>query len=111
VKSYKRSERVAEFIQQELAMLILRKRDNPLFAGVTITHLRMSPDLSYAKVFVMVLDKEKISETIEALNEAANFFQRMLFKKVSMRGVPKLHFVYDESIMRAEKLSALIDQA
>ena len=111
MKSYKRSDQVAELMQRELAIIIQRKKDNLLFTGVTITCLRMSPDLSHAKVFITILDETKISETLAALNKAAKFLQCLLFKQVSIRGVPKLHFVYDESITRGRKLSALIDKA
>lgn len=111
MKPYKRSDRVADLIKRELAVMIQRKRDNPLFSGVTITHLRISPDLSQATVFFTVLEKEKANETLEILNRAADFFRRSLFKKVRLRNVPKLHFKYDESIARGQKLSALIDKA
>jgi len=111
VKPYKRSDRVADLIKRELAVMIQRKKDNPLFSGVTITYLRISPDLSQATVFFTVLDKEKVKETLEALNRAAGFFHRSLFKSVRLRRIPKLHFKYDESIASGQKLSALIDKA
>lgn len=111
MKPYKHSERVADLVKRELAIIIQRKKDNPLFSGVTITYLRISPDLSQATVFFTVLDKERVNETLEALNRAAGFFHRLLFKSLKVRRVPKLHFIYDESIAHGQKLSALIDQA
>jgi ribosome-binding factor A len=111
VKPYKRSDRVADLVKRELAVMIQRKKDNPLFSGVTITYLRISPDLSQGIVFFTVLNKEKANETLEALNRAAGFFHRLLFKSLKVRRVPKLHFKYDESIARGQKLSALIDEA
>ena len=110
MKSYKRTERVADLVMRELATIIQRNKDDPLLAGVTITHVRVSPDLSHAKVFVTVLDQKKISDTLDALNKAAGFLQHILCKKVNLRATPKLHFIYDESIIRGQELSALIDR-
>jgi ribosome-binding factor A len=110
VKSYKRTERVADLVMRELAIIIQRTKDDPLFAGVTITHVRLVPDFSHAKVFVTVFDQQKIKDTLAALNKAAGFLQHILSQKVNLRTTPKLYFVYDESIIRGQKLSDLIDE-
>lgn len=110
MKSYKRTERVADLVMRELAIIIQRTKDNPLFTEVTVTHVRISPDLSHAKIFITVFNKENLNNTLNALNESAGFFQHILSQKVNLRITPKLHFVYDESIIHGQELSNLIDR-
>ncbi|MCK4609348.1 MAG: 30S ribosome-binding factor RbfA [Gammaproteobacteria bacterium] len=111
MKSYKRTDRVADLIMQELATIIQCSRSNPLFTRVTITHVRLSPDFSYAKVFFTVFKEEELKQTLADLQDAAGYFQHILSSKVSLKKLPKLHFVYDESVVRGRELSSLIDKA
>lgn len=110
MKSYKRSERVGDLIMQELAIIIQRQKENPLFAEVTVTHVKLAPDFSHAKVYITIFNKEKITETLNLLNEAAKFLQHQLSQKLNLRTTPKLHFVYDESIVHGQKLAELIEK-
>ena len=110
MKPYKRTERVADLIMRELAVIIQCSKEHPLFAEATVTHVRISPDLSYAKIFITMFNKEKISDTLDALNEASGFLRHILSQKVNLRITPKLYFVYDESIIRGQELSNLIDR-
>ena len=109
MKSYKRQDRVASLIMRELATIILYEQIDPLFRAVTITAVRVSPDLAYAKVFVTVLDETKTEETVAALNKNKPLLQHLLAKKVKLRAVTRLDFVYDESIEHARKMHKLID--
>jgi ribosome-binding factor A len=111
VKSYKRQDRVASLIMRELAIIILHEQIDPLFRAVTITSARVSSDLSYAKIFVTVLDEAKTDETVKALNKSSSLLQHLLAKKVKLRAVTKLGFVYDASIEHARKMNKLINTA
>jgi len=111
VKSYKRQDRVASLIMRELATIMIREKISPIFSKITITSVRVSPDLVHAKVFVTVWDKERIDEAMKELDENVYLLQHLLVKKLNLRVATKLHFVYDTSIEYASKMSELIDKA
>jgi ribosome-binding factor A len=76
---------------------------------VTITSVDVSPDLSHAKIFFTLLNKEHLKETLQGLQRAASFLRSQLSKRMSMYTTPELRFVYDESVERGDHLSRLID--
>lgn len=111
-KEFSRAQRVADEIQRELAQLIQREVRDPRFGMVTISAVKVSKDLSYAKVYVTVLgDEVKTTEVVKALNKAAGFFRSLLARTMRLRVAPGLHFVYDSSVASGVKISALIDEA
>jgi len=105
--------RVGEMIKQSLSMIFLReetKIPDLDTKSVTVTEVRMSPDLKTAKIFVIPLggkDKEKI---IEKLKEFSFVIRKVLSKKIIMKFLPKLYFVKDDSFDYAEKIENLIKQ-
>lgn len=111
VNQFRRLDRVADRIKRELAVLIQQKSEDPRFFKVTLIDIDLSPDLSYAKVFFTILGDVDKKALTDALNSASGFFRHLLAKRVNIRRVPQLHFVYDESIEQGQRLSALIDSA
>lgn len=65
---------------------------------VTITAVKVTSDLSYAKVYFTVLDNSKKEDIQKALNQASGFIRTKLFDRIDIRHMPKLEFVYDDSI-------------
>ena len=104
-----RPQKVADLIQRELADLLRREVRDPRVGMVTLTAVDVSPDLSYAKVFFTILEKEKQSETTDALQRAAGFLRSQLARRMKMYTTPELRFAYDESVERGGHLSQLID--
>jgi len=102
---------VADLIQRELSDLLRREVRDPRVGMVTLTSVDVSPDLSHAKVFFTLLQKEKIDETAQALQRAAGFLRSQLAHRMKMYTTPELRFVYDESVERGDHLSRLIDSA
>jgi ribosome-binding factor A len=76
---------------------------------LTITSVDVSPDLSHAKVFITLLQKEKVEDTLQGLQRAAGFLRSQLAHRMKMYTTPELRFVYDESVERGDHLSRLID--
>ena len=76
---------------------------------ITITSVDVSPDMSHAKVFFTVLQKEHLEETRQGLRKAAGFLRTKLAKRINMYTTPELRFEYDESVERGDRLSRLID--
>ena len=104
-----RPQKVADLIQRELSDLLRREVRDPRVGMVTLTSVDVSPDLSHAKVFFTILEKDKKDETTKGLQRAASFLRSQLSHRMSMYTTPELRFVYDESVERGDRLSQLID--
>jgi ribosome-binding factor A len=104
-----RPKKVADLIQRELAGLIRLELRDPRVGMVTITSVDVSPDLSHAKVFVTLLQKEKLEDTLQGLQRAAGYLRSQLARRMKLYTTPELRFVYDESVERGDHLSQLID--
>ena len=105
--------RVGEMIKQALGMLFIReeaKLPNLSTKEITVTEVRMSPDLKTAKIFVMPLGGKNAEEIIEKLKEFSFVIRKVLSKKIVMKFLPKLYFVKDDSFDYAEKIENLIKQ-
>ena len=105
--------RVGEMIKQALGMVFIRdesKLPNLSTKEITVTEVRMSPDLKTAKIFVMPLGGKNADEIIEKLKEFSFVIRKVLSKKIVMKFLPKLYFVKDESFDYAEKIEKLIKQ-
>ena len=105
--------RVGEMIKQALGMLFIRdeaKLPNISTKEITVTEVRMSPDLKTAKIFVMPLGGKNAEKIIEKLKEFSFVIRKVLSKKIVMKFLPKLYFVKDESFDYAEKIEKLIKQ-
>ena len=105
--------RVGEMIKQALGILFIRdeaKIPNLSTKEITVTEVRMSPDLKTAKIFVMPLGGKNTEEIIEKLKIASFMIRKVLSKKIIMKFLPKLFFVKDDSFDYAEKIENLIKQ-
>ena len=113
-KEYSRTERVADYLQRELAGLIQHEVRDPRVGMVSITGVNVSRDLGHAKVYYTSLESdssEEAAETTEALNRAAGFMRSALSRDSSMRSVPQLRFYFDSSVGRGRDLEDLIRRA
>jgi ribosome-binding factor A len=108
--NFKRTDRIAEMIQRKLAQIIpLEVRDPRLKGIITISAVKVAADLGHAKVYFTVLNDEKTLVTT-ILNAAASYLRSALARSITLRTVPQLHFIYDESIEYGENLSRLIEK-
>jgi len=106
-----RPQRLGDLIQRDLSELIRLELRDPRVGMITITSVDVSPDMSHAKVFFTVLEKEKLQQTLEGLSRSAGFLRSQLAKRIKMYTTPGLRFAYDESVERGDRLSRLIDAA
>ena len=105
--------RVGEMVKQALGMIFLReeaKLPNLQTKEITVTEVRMSPDLKTAKAFVLPLGGKNTQEAIDILKEFSFVIRKVLSKKITMKFLPKLLFVKDDSFDYAEKIENLIKQ-
>ena len=110
-KDFPRHQRIGDQIQRELAELIRSEIKDPRLSPIiTVAEVRVTPDLSSAKVFISVLD-DKGEESVTILNNAAGFLRAKLGRLLHLRVIPELQFIYDTTAESGERLSALIDEA
>jgi ribosome-binding factor A len=109
-KSYPRSRRVAQQIQRALSELLRREVRDPRLGMVTLTEVRVSNDLSHARVYYSVLGAER-EQAQEVLDAAADLLRGPLGRALRLRHSPELSFVPDELIEGGARMSALIKQA
>lgn len=114
MREFKRTDRVADQLQKELAVLIQREVKDPRLGMITVSGVEVSRDLGYADVYVTLLGEqegERIKENLQVLKHAAGFLRSQIAKRIKLRHVPELRFHYDESVVRGQQLSSLIDEA
>ena len=104
-----KSERIASDMQREISSIILFESKDKDFKDVTITHVDVTNDLSFAKVYFTTMNEDK--KFIENdLNNAASYFRRNLSQKLDIRHTPEIKFIYDESIEYGQKIEKIIEQ-
>ncbi len=106
-----RNSRLAEQIRRELSVIIQMDMRDPRLGMVSISAVELSKDMSFAKIYFTVLAVEDKEITAQVLNKSAGFLKKQLSDRMLIRVLPKLNFVYDESVERGRKLSSLIDEA
>ena len=105
--------RVGEMIKQSLGMIFVRneaKVPNLETNSITVTEVKMSPDLKIAKAYVLPLGGEGAEEKINKLKEYSFLVRKTLSKKIFMKFLPKIIFTKDDSFEYAEKIENLIKQ-
>ena len=105
--------RVGEMIKQALSMIFLREESKISdldTKSITVTEVRMSPDLKVAKVFVIPLGGKDADKAIDKLKEFSFVIRKVLSKKITVKFMPKVFFVNDNSFDYAEKIENLIRQ-
>ena len=105
--------RVGEMIKQALSMIFLReetKISDLDTKSITVTEVRMSPDLKTAKIFIIPLGGKNTDNVINKLKEFSFVIRKVLSKKIVLKFLPKLFFVHDDSFDYAEKIENLIRQ-
>lgn len=113
-REFTRSERVADALQRELAQLIRQEMGDPRVALANVTGVDVSRDLATAKVHINYVEEREAAERdagIKVLNNAAGFLRTQLAKRMQLRIVPSLKFIYDDTGRRGQELSALIARA
>lgn len=113
-KEYTRSDRVADVVQRSLARLIPSEIRDPRLGIVNINSVDVARDLTMAKVYVTFVgqnDLQACRTSVEILNKAANFLRTLVGKDLTTRITPRIQFYFDESSVRGQVLSNLIDRA
>ena len=105
--------RVGEMIKQAVSLIFIRgeaKIPNLETNIITVTEVRMSPDLKSAKAYVLPLGGKDSKVTIDILTEFSYKVRKALSKRIEMKFLPKISFIEDQSFEYAEKIEKLIKQ-
>ena len=102
---------MADLIRAELASLLAREVHDPGIGFVTLTRVRVSPDLQQARVYYTALGDEKSRRNTErALGRAAGFLRRQIGARLRLKRTPELTFHYDESIAGQDRIEQLLSE-
>lgn len=105
-----RIKRLNHAFMEEISMILMEEVRDENLKFVTITGCDITNDLSYAKVYFTVLDKDKKEKVLEDINNAASFIRGKLSERIEIRHTPELKFIYDDSIEYGEKIEKIIDK-
>ncbi len=104
-----RPDRVGEQIRQELSQIIAQQVHDPGVGFITLTRVKVTPDLQLARVLYTVMgDEKQKKETVKALERAIPFLRRQIGSRVRLRRVPDLQFFYDESIEHQDRIEQIL---
>ena len=107
-KSFNRIDRIAAQMRRDLGELVhgaVREHGLP---SVSVSDVEVTRDLAHAKVFVTALEPGRAKEAVAALKELAREFRFQLGRRMRIRSLPELHFQYDDSVDRGERIDALL---
>lgn len=111
-KDFPRTLRVADQIQRELADLIRLEVKDPRVGMVTLTGVEVTSDYMHAKVFFTLLGTAAQQDAaVRGLRHAAGFLRGQIGRRIKLHTIPELHFIFDESVERGDRLSQLIARA
>ncbi|OUR64194.1 ribosome-binding factor A [Methylophaga sp. 42_25_T18] len=114
-REFSRTNRISEVVMRELAQMIQLELSDPRVGMVTVSHVDVTSDLKYAKVFITRLNgfdsDQDVKECLKGLSNAAGFLRRGLAKRVELRAIPELRFLYDKSLEHGFHMDDLIAKA
>lgn len=106
-----KQERTAGRIHKILSEVLLREMSDPRLLGTTVTEVKLDRELRHANIYVGAIEgAERERDVIEALEHAHGFLRREIAQRMRLRSVPQLHFHWDPTIERAERLNQLFDE-
>jgi len=104
-----KNERIAQIIKKEISDIIQFSLKDERVGFVTVTDVEVTKDMSYAKIYINILDKEeKINSRFEHIKKAKGFIRSELAKRMSTYKVPDLIFVIDNSLQKGNKIDDII---
>ncbi len=101
--------RIDEELKKELSQIISYELKNPDATGmISVTRVKTTPDLKYAKVYISMLNSNSKEKTIEALKKSSGYMRSQLAKRVNLRITPELVFEEDDSMEYGMKIDSIL---
>ena len=107
-KSFHRTDRVSAQLRRELGTLVREAVAEHGLPSVSVSDVEVTRDMAHAKVFVTALQSERADEAMKGLKAVAHEIRFRLARAVKLRHVPELHFHYDDSVDRGERIDYLL---
>lgn len=101
--------RIEEEYRKELSQIISYELKNPNVTGmISVTKVKVTNDLKYAKVYVSILNSKNIKETLAGLKKSSGFVRSELAKRVNLRNTPEIVFELDDSLEYGAKIDSIL---
>lgn len=107
-KSFYRSDRVSAQLRRELGTIVHQAVREHALPSVSVSDVEVTRDLAHAKVFVTALQQERSAEAVKSLKALTPEIRYQLGRAMKLRHVPELHFHYDDSVDRGERIDNLL---
>ena len=109
MKNTNRLGRINEELKKEISQVINYELKNPDVTGmISVTKVKVTPDLKYAKVYVSVLNSKNLNKTLDGLKDSSGFIRSRVAKTVNLRIALELVFEYDDSIEYGERIDSIL---
>ena len=105
-----RIDKVERLIKEEISLIFLQKINDPEIGFLTITQVKVSPDLKQAKIYFSVLEKEKRVLVMDKIESKIKFIRSELSHRISLKFTPELKFFLDDRLDYVEKIENLIEK-
>ena len=106
-----RFERIGEEYNKEISNIINYKLKNPNVTGlISVTKVKVTNDLKYAKVYVSILNSKNLKETLAGLKKSSGFIRSELARSVNLRNTPEIIFELDDSIEYGARIDSILDK-
>jgi ribosome-binding factor A len=103
-----RLEKISSLIKHEISLIFLHKLQDPTLGIVTVTNVKVSPDLKIAKVYLSILEKEKRDITMEKVIAVTGLIRSELASRIRMKFTPEIKFFLDDTLDYVEKIEGLL---
>ena len=108
-KNDTRLNRINEELKKEISNIISFELQNPEATGlISVTRVKITPDLKYAKVYVSMLNSKSKTKTMDALKNSAGFIRSLIAKRINLRITPELVFEEDDSMEYGERIDKIL---
>ena len=105
-----RIDKVEQLIKEEISFVFLHKMQQPELGFITITNVKVSPDLKLAKIYLSVFEKEKREFVMDRVNNKIKFIRTELAHRIRLKFVPEIKFFIDDTQDFVDKIEGLIDR-
>lgn len=110
-KNSNRLGRIDEELKKEISSIITYNLKNPNITGmISVTRVKITPDLRYAQVYVSILNSKNVKETFTALKKSAGFVRSEVAKRINLRLTPEIVFVLDDSMEYGERIDKILKE-
>ena len=106
-----RFERINEEYRKEISHIIDNKLKNPNVTGlISVTKVKVTPDLKFAKVYVSILNSKNLKETLAGLKKSSGFIRTELARTINLRNTPEIIFELDESLEYGARIDSILKE-